>query len=251
MDKFVYSNDYDHDTTIEISEVRVKEYGSDTFVRVELKHKSEDEDCGTEEYSQLCLNVNERDAAAIVFNDISTYLNATDDGLRREKGKDLPAAVKCEDLTTTALFAFENALLAYLGKKEGEHKMKKFSLCVTETNKAYVVIEAENEDSAKRRFEEWLEEDDRNTGEINLRLSQGFEGWEYSVVEAEPDEEADIVALKKKFNVTVGADGYIEYKDIIAESLEEAEKFALNEANHYFDVVSRIRNVDLRIVRDI
>lgn len=69
--------------------------------------------------------------------------------------------------------------------------MKKFGITITETCRTYYVVEAENEEEAIQRFENWVDYES-NQEEVADNLSRNCLGWEYSAVEEDEDAQVDI-----------------------------------------------------------
>ena len=73
--------------------------------------------------------------------------------------------------------------------------LKKFSVCIIETNRVYYTVEAHSEEEAAELFRNRDETLDK---QIMDDLADGYEGTEMSVVSAEPDEEIDFTYAELK-----------------------------------------------------
>lgn len=61
---------------------------------------------------------------------------------------------------------------------------KVYSICVTEASKVYYSVEADSPEEAEQIFSDWA---DNHIDDICYDLNKGFEGWDFS----DPDEEPE------------------------------------------------------------
>lgn len=69
--------------------------------------------------------------------------------------------------------------------------MNKYVICVTETSRAFVTVEANTSEEAASLFSSWLD-DEFNQQEMNNVLEDCYEGLDWNLVSALPRETPDI-----------------------------------------------------------